>query len=293
MDITCRRFWRRASRRCSVITDLKLAEIWRRKLRTPAAPFRKAMRMTIYIGGFAAMLVCLALVLAIPDLNAALSGRDADPVTTTLRAAVGPIRAAGGDCGGHGVILLVPHQPGGGNQPLVVQLWPRPHDLRRRAAQHAFRTHSSSGRCAAGGRRSAGRALRLLGLFLEEMIKTIIVFGSAGIYVAFQMIVLGALVARAKGWKPSGSVSFGRVGVAGQSGGARLWCSGHHQYGVAAHAAGSLVSQLWNDCGHGGGTGDGISLRRAVPALRALDAPEGDAHLAHLDVPLAAESSLD
>src|SRR5258708_9215625 len=51
----------------------------------------KAMRMTIYIGGFAAMLVCLALVLAIPDLNAVLSGKDADPVTTTLRAAVGEL----------------------------------------------------------------------------------------------------------------------------------------------------------------------------------------------------------
>src|SRR5260370_4946470 len=51
----------------------------------------KAMRMTIYIGGFAAMLVCLALVLAIPDLNAVLSGQDTDPVTTTLRAAVGEI----------------------------------------------------------------------------------------------------------------------------------------------------------------------------------------------------------
>jgi amino acid transporter len=51
----------------------------------------KAMRMTIYIGGFAAMLVCLALVLAVPDLNAVLSGKDTDPVTTTLRAAVGEV----------------------------------------------------------------------------------------------------------------------------------------------------------------------------------------------------------
>jgi len=51
----------------------------------------KAMRMTIYIGGFAAMLVCLALVLAVPDLSDVLSGKDTDPVTTTLRAAVGPI----------------------------------------------------------------------------------------------------------------------------------------------------------------------------------------------------------
>jgi len=49
------------------------------------------MRMTIYIGGFAAMLVCLALVLAVPDLNAVLSGQDTDPVTTTLRAAAGEI----------------------------------------------------------------------------------------------------------------------------------------------------------------------------------------------------------
>ena len=51
----------------------------------------KAMRMTIYIGGFAAMLVCLALVLAVPDLGAVLSGKDPDPVTSTLRAAMGEI----------------------------------------------------------------------------------------------------------------------------------------------------------------------------------------------------------
>ncbi|MGA9529682.1 MAG: amino acid permease, partial [Terriglobales bacterium] len=51
----------------------------------------KAMRMTIYIGGFAAMLVCLALVLAVPDLNAIFSGKDTDPVVTVLRAAVGEL----------------------------------------------------------------------------------------------------------------------------------------------------------------------------------------------------------
>ncbi len=49
----------------------------------------KAMRMTIYIGGAAAMFVCLALVLAVPDVKAVMSGADKDPVTTTLRAALG------------------------------------------------------------------------------------------------------------------------------------------------------------------------------------------------------------
>jgi len=51
--------------------------------------------MTIYIGGFAAMLVCLALVLAVPDLSDVLSGKDTDPVTTTFARGGRSDRAAG------------------------------------------------------------------------------------------------------------------------------------------------------------------------------------------------------
>ena len=35
-----------------------------------------------------------------------------------------------------------------------------------------------------------------------------------GIYIAFQMLVLGALIARFKGWKPAGPFTLGRWGVA-------------------------------------------------------------------------------
>ena len=49
----------------------------------------KAMRMTIYIGGAAATWVCLAFVLAIPDIPAVISGADKDPIVTLLRAAMG------------------------------------------------------------------------------------------------------------------------------------------------------------------------------------------------------------
>ncbi|MBI2362589.1 MAG: amino acid permease, partial [Elusimicrobia bacterium] len=49
----------------------------------------KSMRMTIYIGGGAASLVCLALLLAQPDLAAAVSGAEADPVGATLKGAMG------------------------------------------------------------------------------------------------------------------------------------------------------------------------------------------------------------
>ncbi|MGH9700887.1 MAG: amino acid permease, partial [Candidatus Acidiferrales bacterium] len=44
----------------------------------------------------------------------------------------------------------------------------------------------------------------LIGYFLENTVRTIVTFGSAGIYVAFQMVVLGAIFARIKGWKPAG-----------------------------------------------------------------------------------------
>jgi hypothetical protein len=51
----------------------------------------KAMRMTIYIGGIAAMFACLALILAVPDMQAVINGTDKDPVTTILNNAFGPI----------------------------------------------------------------------------------------------------------------------------------------------------------------------------------------------------------
>src|ERR1700676_1250472 len=152
----------------------------------------KAMRMTIYIGGFAAMLVCLALVLAIPDLNAVLSGKDADPVTTTLRAAVGEI-------GLRAVIAVV-----------MVSFLSCLISLEAATSRLLFSygrdrmifggaqlsTLSKRTRVPVIGLLVAGAVpafIAIAGLFLEEMIKTIIVFGSAGIYIAFQMIVLGAL----------------------------------------------------------------------------------------------------
>src|SRR6202035_847028 len=51
----------------------------------------RAMRMTIYVGGGAAMFVCLALILAVPDMGAVIGGKDTDPVATTLRTALGEV----------------------------------------------------------------------------------------------------------------------------------------------------------------------------------------------------------
>ena len=47
------------------------------------------MRRTIYIGGAAATFVCLALILAVSDIPAVISGEDVDPVSTLLTDAFG------------------------------------------------------------------------------------------------------------------------------------------------------------------------------------------------------------
>ena len=125
--------------------------------------------------------------------------------------------------------------------------------------------------------------IAIAGLFLERMIQTIIVFGSAGIYVAFQMIVLGALVARAKGWRPSGAFRLG------------VWA---WPVNVAALAYGllAIVNMVWprtpadpwyRNYGMIVGTAAVFSVGLVYAVLfrpyDRIEAPEGDAHLAHLD----------
>jgi amino acid transporter len=164
--------------------------------------------MTIYIGGAAAIFVCFALLLAVPDMAAAVSGKDADPVVTALRTAVGPM-------GVRAVIAVV-----------LVSFFSCQLSLQAATSRLLFayardrmilgsdhlsrlspRTHMPIAALLVAG--SIPAVIVVIGFFLEDAVRTIIVFGSAGIYVAFQMIVLAALIARAKGWKASGQFRLG------------------------------------------------------------------------------------
>ena len=55
----------------------------------PTRVIPRAMRMTIYVGGAASILVCLSLLLAVPDFGAVISGEDPDPVISVLNSAFG------------------------------------------------------------------------------------------------------------------------------------------------------------------------------------------------------------
>jgi amino acid transporter len=163
----------------------------------------KAMRMTIYIGGAAATWVCLAFVLSIPDIGAVMSGKDADPIVTLLRASMGTI-------GFRAVIVVV-----------LVSFISCLLSLQAAASRLLFayardqmifgskylsrmspRKHVPATALIVMGAIPA--AIALSALWLTNAIATIISFAAVGIYISFQMIVLAALIARSKGWQPTG-----------------------------------------------------------------------------------------
>lgn len=171
----------------------------------------KAMRMTIYVGGGAAMLVCVALILAVPDMQAVISGKDTDPVASILRSAMGEV--------GFRAVLAV----------VMVSFISCCLSMQAAASRLLFayardemiagsalfsrispHTHVPVAALTAAGIIPA--LIALCGLWLQNAVSTIISFASAGIYMAFQMLVAGALIARAKGWKPSGPFTLGRWG---------------------------------------------------------------------------------
>ena len=163
----------------------------------------KAMRMTIYIGGAAASWVCLAFVLSINDIPAVISGKDTDPIVTLLRAAMG-------ESGFDAVIVVV-----------LVSFVSCLLSLQAAASRLIFayaRDQMIFGskylsRMSAKAHVPAN-ALILMGaipalialsaLWLQDAIATIISFAAVGIYISFQMIVLAALIARIRGWRPTG-----------------------------------------------------------------------------------------
>ncbi|MCT8332357.1 amino acid permease [Leptospira sp. 85282-16] len=177
-----------------------------------SAAIPKSMRMTIYIGGGAATFVCLALLLAVPNIDKAISGEDSDPVTTTLVSAMGMT--------GYRMVIGV----------VMISFLSCLLSLQAAASRLLFSfardgmifgskylNHlSKSNKVPVNALVITGLIpilIASIGHWLQDAVTTIISFASAGIYIAFQMVVLAALYARYQGWKPSGSFTLGKLGI--------------------------------------------------------------------------------
>ncbi|GAA3860880.1 amino acid permease [Leifsonia kafniensis] len=178
----------------------------------PGRTIPKAMRMTIYIGGFAAMFVCLSLILAVPDFAAVISGTDTDPVGNVLLSAFGPI--------GFKVVLAVVMIS---FLSCVVSLQAATSRLAYSMARDGILPASKLLSTFSESRHVPPYALLLAGLVPAlivigskvsgDALTLIISFAAMGMYMGFQMVVLASLRARILGWKPNGAFQLGAWGI--------------------------------------------------------------------------------
>lgn len=197
----------------------------------PGLAIPRAMRMTIYVGMTAAAFVCFALILAQPDIGAVISGKLTDPVESLLLSVFGPI-------GSRLVVAVV-----------MVSFMSCILSLQAATSRLVFayardrmivasdylsaispHTHVPTRALAMSGLVAA--VIVCLGLFFQSAIGTIVNSAIIGIYAAFQMVVLGALTARLRGWKPGGKFTLGKWGLA-------------INLVALAYGIGAIIDMLW------------------------------------------------
>ncbi|AFJ46611.1 APC family permease [Shimwellia blattae] len=196
----------------------------------PGRRIPKAMRMTIYIGGAAAMFACLALILSVPDIQKVLAGEDTDPVSTILANAFGPV--------GSKLVMAV----------VMVSFISCVLSLQAAASRLLFAYARDEMIVGSGLLRRLSTnqvpsiallvsgvipaAIVCLGLFMADAVATIVGFAAIGIYIAFQLIVIAALIARVRGWRPTGQFTLGGWGL--------LVNLGALVYGI-----GAIINMVW------------------------------------------------
>lgn len=172
----------------------------------------KVLAAAAVIGFTAASFVCLALVLAVADIPAVIAGENTTPVETVLYQAFGSV--------GSKIILGI----------VLLSFVSCAISLQAAASRLAY----SYGRddmiigSSILKKFSSTKHVPPYSLLLAAIVPAIIVIGSKistdatakivsfasfGIYLGFQMVVLAALRARLKGWKPSGKYQLGKWGL--------------------------------------------------------------------------------
>jgi amino acid transporter len=169
----------------------------------PGKTIPKAMRRTIYVGGAAGMFIAIALILAVPSFEAVISGEDPDPVTTVLEGAFG----AAGMKIILGVVLISYLSCVMSLQAAASRLI-YSYSRDKMMIGHKGLSHFWQKRhippYALALATLIPVAIIIFSLVSVNAVVKLISFAAVGIYVGFQMVVLAALRARIKGWKPAG-----------------------------------------------------------------------------------------
>ena len=178
----------------------------------PGRRIPRAMRYTLYVGGAAATFICYALLLSVVDIPAVIAGTDPDPIGHILRTTFGPV--------GSRLLLVV----------ILVSFFSCALSLQAAASRliYAYARDGIIAGSAHLARIPRGRQMPPAALVLAAVLPALVIlleimapggvvmfasFAALGIYVAFQMVVLAALRARLKGWRPNGPYTLGSAGL--------------------------------------------------------------------------------
>lgn len=178
----------------------------------PGRQVPKAMRLTIVVGGATAVLLFLAFAMSIPDLTAATTGQDPDPIGSIFAAAFGTF----GSKLFLGIALI---------SFLAVMLSMQASVSRMIYSygrdRMIFGSRILSKFDERRGIPPAALAVAVivpLGFVLifassANALAKITSFAALGIYITFQLVVFAALIARLRGWRPAGRWTLGRWGL--------------------------------------------------------------------------------
>jgi amino acid transporter len=182
------------------------------EVKDPGRRVPRAMLMTLGMGGLVSFLLTMGLILAVPSLPNVVAGKDADPATTILNASFGTVASKL-------VLLLI--VLGFLSCTLAIQAAA----VRLLFSQGRDGVLPGSGALARVSQRFhmsptsvivafvLPAAIVLISWISTDALTKIIAFATVGIYVGFQLVVLAALRARLRGWKPAGPFSLGHWGM--------------------------------------------------------------------------------
>ncbi|GAA1135964.1 amino acid permease [Microbacterium natoriense] len=178
----------------------------------PARRIPRAMVLTILVGGVSALFSFVGYVLAAPDLQAIVAGENADPIPGILESALGTVGAK---------IFLVIAVTAFISCVLSLQaaasrllfsfardgMLPGHRWLSKISPRNKVPTNALIVAC------TIPAIIAVLVWINPDLLVAVTAFAVLGIYVAFQMVVLGALRQRLRGWRPAGPVSLGAWGI--------------------------------------------------------------------------------
>jgi amino acid transporter len=179
------------------------------EVKDPSRKVPRAMRMTLGLGGVSSAIITIAFILAVPSISAVISGKDADPIGTILNNELGSV--------GSKVALVV----------IVFAFVSAAMSIQAAATRLVF-SYARDGMIVGSRLLSnvhprfhmppgAVAVCAIIPMIISFMpsatVARIVTFAVVGIYVGFQSVVVAALIARSRGWTPSGPFTLGRWGL--------------------------------------------------------------------------------